>query len=66
MKEAWVKYNDKICPCCGGPMKHPYTGLVTMEQLEEDSNSCIIMEVVGEGDFTIGYKVICHKGEEEC
>lgn len=28
--------NSKICPICGGKIIHPYTGLVTSEQLEEE------------------------------
>ena len=55
-------YYETECPICGGKIKHPYTGLVSSEQIEEDLNSCIWMEVIDEGDSTIGYTPIC-KGE---
>lgn len=48
-----------ICPICGGRIKHPYTGLVTSEQLEEDYKTCQWMEVCDEGRGTIGYIPIC-------
>lgn len=48
-----------FCPICGGAIKHPYTGHVTMEQLDEDMNSCIWMEVQDEYDYTLGFKPIC-------
>lgn len=59
-----------VCPVCGGRIKHPYTGLVTSEQLEEDEKCCIWMEVCDEGDGCLGYTPICknvhpHTKEEE-
>ena len=52
-------YNETTCPICGGRIKHPYTGFVTSEQLEEDNNCCLWMEVVDEGRSTIGYRPVC-------
>ena len=49
----------KICPICGGKIKHEYTGNVTSEQMEEDFNSCLWMECIDEGGGTIGYQPIC-------
>lgn len=48
-----------ICPICGKRIKHPYTGSVTSEQMEEDWNTCQWMEVIDEGRSTIGYQPIC-------
>lgn len=52
-------YYQTTCPVCGGKIKHPYTGSITSEQLEEDSNTCLWMEVVDEGRGTIGYRPLC-------
>jgi len=51
----------KVCPICGGRIKHPYTGAVTTEQIEEDSNCCIWVECIDEGRSTIGYHPCCRK-----
>lgn len=51
--------NSKICPICGGKIIHSYTGLVTSEQLEEESKSCIWIECIDEGRSTIGYMPCC-------
>ena len=51
--------NGDICPVCGGRIKHPYTGEVTSEQIEEDMNCCQWMEVCDEGDGCLGYTPIC-------
>ena len=51
--------NGDICPVCGGKIKHPCTGEVTSEQLEEDMNCCQWMEVCDEGDGCLGYTPIC-------
>ena len=51
----------KKCPICGGKIKHPYTGSVTSEQIEEDFNSCIWVECIDEGRSTIGYHPHCRK-----
>ena len=51
--------NGDICPVCGFIIKHPYTGEVTSEQLEEDMNCCQWMEVCDEGDGCLGYTPIC-------
>lgn len=48
-----------ICPLCGGKIKHPYTGHVITEEIEEDFESCLWMEHVDEGRSTIGYTPIC-------
>lgn len=53
---------DNICPICGGKIKHPYTGNVSIEQIEEDIITCIWMEVANEGRGTIGYTPICKNG----
>ena len=47
-------YNEVVCPICGGKIKHPYTGSVSIEQLEEDSNCCLWGEVIDEGGSTVG------------
>ena len=52
-------YDCVTCPLCGGKIKHPYTGEVTIEQLEEDSKCCQWMEVIDESDSTIGWTPIC-------
>lgn len=52
---------DDICPICGNKIKHPYTGSVTLEQIEEDIRSCLWMEVIDESRGTIGYTPICKK-----
>ena len=52
---------DNICPICGGKIKHPYTGLVTSEQIDEDIKSCIWMEVCDEADGCLGYTPICKR-----
>ena len=38
--EVYYTGNGDICPVCGGRIKHPYTGEVTSEQIEEDMNFC--------------------------
>ena len=57
--EVYYTGNGDICPVCGGKIKHPYTGEVTSEQLEEDMNCCQWMEVCDEGDGCLGYTPIC-------
>ena len=57
--EVYYTGNSDICPVCGGRIKHPYTGEVTSEQLEEDMNCCQWMEVCDEGDGCLGYTPIC-------
>lgn len=47
------------CPICGGRIKHPYTGNVTSEQLEEDMSTCLWMEVTDESRSCLGYRPIC-------
>lgn len=51
----------KVCPICGGKIIHPYTGEVTSEQLDEESNCCIWMECIDEGRSTTGYVPCCRK-----
>ena len=51
--------NEKKCPICGGKIKHPYTGYVTEEQMDEDTNSCLWIEVTDEGRGCLGYHPIC-------
>ena len=58
-KNKYLPYDTKICPFCGGRIKHPYTGVVTDEQLEEDMETCQLIEVVDENNFTLGYNAIC-------
>ena len=55
----YFDYHEGVCPICGGRIKHPYTGLVTMEQIEEDARCCQWIEVVDEGGGTIGFRPIC-------
>ena len=57
--EVYYTGNGDICPVCGGRIKHPYTGEVTSEQIEEDMNCCQWMEVCDEGDGCLGYTPIC-------
>ena len=57
--EVYYTGNGDICPVCGGKIKHPCTGEVTSEQLEEDMNCCQWMEVCDEGDGCLGYTPIC-------
>ena len=54
---------DNICPICGGKIKHPYTGSVSIEQIEEDILTCIWREVSDEYRGTIGYTPICKNGD---
>jgi hypothetical protein len=49
------------CPVCGGKIIHPYTGLVTSEQLDEESKCCTWGEVIDEGDSTIGFIPQCKR-----
>lgn len=57
--EVYYTGNGDICPVCGGRIKHPYTGEVTSEQLEEDMNCCQWMEVCDEGNGCLGYRPSC-------
>lgn len=57
--EQYLPYDTKICPVCGGKIKHPYTGEITDEQIEEDMKTCQLVEVIDENDFTLGYHAIC-------
>ena len=57
--ETYYDGQGNICPLCGGKIKHPYTGYVTTEEIEEDFESCLWMEHVDEGRSTIGYIPIC-------
>ena len=52
-------FYQTTCPICGGKIKHPYTGSVTSEQLEEDNNCCLWVEVIDESDSTVGYRPVC-------
>ena len=47
------------CPICGGKIKHQYTGIVTMEQLDEDLHTCLWMEVTDESRSCLGFRPIC-------
>jgi len=58
---SYIPYNTKVCPVCGGRIKHPYTGRVTSKQLEEDENTCQLIECVDEGGGCLGYHAICRK-----
>ena len=58
---SYLPYETKVCPICGGRIKHPYTGLVTTEQMEEDANTCQLIEIVDEYDNTLGYSAVCRK-----
>lgn len=59
-ENIYYPYDLEICPICGGAIKHPYTGNVTSEQMEEDSNTCIWIECVDENDMSLGYHPICN------
>ena len=56
---SYLPYDTKVCPRCGGKIKHPYTGEVTSEQIDEDMNTCLLIEVIDEYDNTLGYEAIC-------
>ena len=58
-QEYYYSGCEEICPVCGGRIKHPYTGAVSSEQLDEDSECCLWMEVCDEGDGCLGYTPIC-------
>lgn len=62
MDELYHDYDLTVCPICGGNIKHPYTGEVTSEQIEEDINSCLWIEVIDEGRSTLGYTPMCKNG----
>lgn len=64
-KRGYLPYNTTICPICGGKIKHPYTGQVTDEQLQEDINTCQLIEVIDENNNTLGYQALCKKGEKQ-
>ena len=59
MSNVYYSGRSSVCPVCGGKIKHPYTGSVSSEQIEEDMNSCIWMEVCDEGDGCLGYTPCC-------
>ena len=61
MEDLYYDYDETVCPICGGRIKHPYTGLVSMEQIEEDCRTCQWIEVVDESRGTIGFRPICKK-----
>ena len=63
-KSKYLPYNTTICPICGGKIKHPYTGQVTDKQLQEDIDTCLLVEVIDENDNTLGYHAICKKEEK--
>ena len=54
-----VATKPEKCPICGKRIKHPYTGEVSMEQIEEDSQTCIWEEVIDDSKSTIGFHPIC-------
>lgn len=58
----YLSYDTQICPICGGKIKHPYTGMITDEQLEEDLKTCQLIEVIDENNVTLGYRPLCKKG----
>lgn len=55
----YYDYNETVCPVCGRRIKHPYTGEVTSEQIDEDINCCLWGEVIDESNSTVGYRPIC-------
>lgn len=57
--KLYYDYNETTCPICGGKIKHPYTGSITSEQLDEDSKTCLWVEVIDENDSTLGFRPIC-------
>lgn len=57
--DVYYDGRGKICPVCGGKIIHPYIGLVTSEQLDEESKCCTWGEVIDEGDSTIGFVPQC-------
>ena len=57
----YLPYDTETCPICGGKIKHPYTGSVTSEQIEEDFNTCILVEVCDEYGSCLGYVAYCKK-----
>lgn len=60
----YLPYDTEKCPICGGKIKHPYTGSVTLEQIEEDSICCLLTEVCDEAGSCLGYIPIC-RGKDE-
>lgn len=62
--EKYLPYDTTVCPICGGKIKHPCTGEVTLEQLEEDMKTCQLIEVVDENNTLLGYHAICKHGGE--
>lgn len=57
----YYPYGLNICPVCGGAIKHPYTGDVSMDQIEEDLNTCQWIECIDENNYTLGYQPICSR-----
>lgn len=55
----YYDYDLDICPICGKKIKHPYTGEVSIEQIDEDIETCLWMENIDEGGSTIGYTPCC-------
>lgn len=61
MKLISCDYETKICPNCGNVAKHPHTGLVSSEMLNEDSRACLILEEIDDSEGTTGYCIVCHR-----
>lgn len=57
--ENYLPYDTSVCPICGGKIKHPYTGNVSSEQLDEDIATCQLIEVTDEYGHTLGYHAMC-------
>ena len=64
MYTVYFDYNETKCPICGEKIKHPYTGSVTKEQLDEDSKCCLWMEVTDESRSCLGYTPICRNSSK--
>lgn len=64
-RNKYLPYDTTICPICGGKIKHPYTGQVTDEQLQEDIDTCQLIEVIDENDNTLGYHAICKRRKND-
>ena len=54
------------CPLCGSKIKHPYIGMVSEEQLEEDFKCCLWGEAIDECGSTLGYVPICRNINKKC
>jgi hypothetical protein len=65
-----VTYDTTVCPFCGGPARWPTTGEVTKDEetwarYQDDENYCLLGECCDEGGGTVGYVVMCKRGNQD-